>query len=160
MKVKQIRKSKTKEQKEKERLQKKIRYHSTLKFDPKYKSKVAFSTRRWQACNPEKYLLASIKSRAKRRGIPFNLELSDIVLPDVCPILGIKLINRATIGLKNSKGNSASVDRIIPTLGYVKGNIQIISARANQMKTDATPKELITFSNWILKQYKISPGVS
>lgn len=38
--------------------------------------------------------------------------------------------------------NSPSVDKIIPQLGYVKGNVQIISNRANIMKNDATLEDV------------------
>jgi hypothetical protein len=38
--------------------------------------------------------------------------------------------------------NSPSIDRIDPERGYVKGNIKIISFRANQIKSDASHQEL------------------
>lgn len=158
--VLQKRRPKTAGQKKKERERKMLRYHETLKFDPVYKAKVAKSTRRWQAKFPEKHILTITKSKCKKYNIPFDLELSDIVIPEVCPILGVKLINRSHIGSKTSKWNSASIDRINPKLGYTKGNIQIISMRANLMKTDSTEEDLIRFADWVYKQYKISPGVS
>lgn len=81
-----------------------------------------------------------IKSRAKRRGIPFDLDPEDIVIPDVCPVLGIP------IGIRDGsqRGDSASIDKIIPQLGYTKGNIIIISMLANRIKTNATPDQIIT----------------
>jgi hypothetical protein len=48
---------------------------------------------------------------------------------------------------------SPSLDRIKPELGYVPGNIQVISARANVMKNDATPEELLAFANWVYRTY-------
>jgi hypothetical protein len=50
-------------------------------------------------------------------------------------------------------GNSPSVDRIDSTMGYTKDNLQIISKRANQFKSDATIDELVIFSINLLKKY-------
>lgn len=96
------------------------------------------------------------KSRALKNNIPFNIELEDIIIPEYCPILGIKLLNRE-IGISKRGGfemNSISIDKIIPELGYIKGNIQIISMKANAMKYSATKDELIKFCTNILKQIK------
>lgn len=49
---------------------------------------------------------------------------------------------------------SPSLDKIIPSLGYVKGNIQVISLLANKMKTSATIEQLRIFSKNVLKMYK------
>lgn len=38
--------------------------------------------------------------------------------------------------------DSPSIDRIIPELGYTKGNIRVISNRANLLKSNATIEEL------------------
>lgn len=67
-------------------------------------------------------------------GIPFDIELSDLDLPEICPILRIPL--RIS---NNGKANaeSPSIDKIIPDLGYIKGNVQMISNKANKMKSDA-----------------------
>lgn len=83
-------------------------------------------------------LYSKVKSRSKRYDIPFNLELSDIIIPDVCPLLGIPI----TQGEGKHYDNSPSIDRLIPNLGYTKGNIWIISNRANRIKSDATLEEL------------------
>ena len=83
-------------------------------------------------------MLARAKSRAKQNNIPFNLTLEDIIIPDTCPLLGIKIESTKN---KNSP-NNPSLDRIIPSKGYVKGNIWIISNRANTLKNDATIQEL------------------
>ncbi len=100
---------------------------------------------------PDKYLYWSIKYRAKQKGLPFDLELSDIIIPEVCPILGIP-IQRNIGGLSRAQ-NSLSIDRIIPELGYVKNNIQVISMRANVMKNDASVEELRKFAEWVQKTF-------
>lgn len=81
------------------------------------------------------------KSRANLTGIPFNLELSDIVIPERCPVLGIEL-QASSRGKHGASPNSPSLDRIVPKLGYVKGNVRIISFRANAIKYNATAAEL------------------
>jgi len=63
----------------------------------------------------------------------FNIDREDIKIPDVCPLLGTPLtVLNARKG--GSLINRASVDRIDNNLGYVKGNIRVISARANILK--------------------------
>ena len=90
------------------------------------------------AKDKRKILLNSAKKRAKDNNLEFNLTLDDIVLPKVCPILGIQL----QFNDKIAKDNSFSVDRINPEMGYVRGNIEIISFKANTIKNNATLHEL------------------
>lgn len=92
------------------------------------------------------------KGRAKQKGIEFNIELCDIVIPQFCPILGIEL--KENKGKPGAYRDSISIDKIDPTKGYVKGNIQIISQLANGMKQNASPDELIKFAEYILLTYK------
>jgi hypothetical protein len=86
-----------------------------------------------------KRLFTSIRGRAKKKGIPFNLTREDIPdIPSTCPVLGIPM---TLSGPPNSPG-LASLDRVIPKLGYIKGNVEIMSFRANTLKSDATIEEL------------------
>lgn len=89
----------------------------------------------------ERRMLIRIKCRAKQNNIPFNISEEDIIIPEVCPILGIKLIPKR--GLKRGYyPDSPSLDRIIPELGYIKGNVRVLSARANLLKNNASLDEL------------------
>ncbi|NLH94312.1 MAG: hypothetical protein GX466_08900 [Candidatus Cloacimonetes bacterium] len=88
--------------------------------------------------HPQKFMLAAAKKRAKDAGLPFNICEDDIVVPSTCPVLGIAI--ETAVG--RMQDNSPSLDRIIPELGYVKGNVSVISWRANKIKGDATPDEL------------------
>jgi len=102
--------------------------------------------------NLEKYVLIRAKQRAKKNGLAFNLTIDDIIIPDNCPILDIPLI--ISKGNKGPKPNSPSIDKINPDLGYIKGNIWIISHLANTMKNCATDEQLLKFSQWVLtKQF-------
>ncbi len=89
------------------------------------------------------------KTRAKVNGLDFKLALTDIVIPSVCPILGIKLYRHN----KSPRDNSPSLDRKNPNRGYVKNNVHVVSYKANTMKSNATPKELLKFAKWVLKTY-------
>jgi hypothetical protein len=103
--------------------------------------------------NKERAILYRIKGSASKRGLDFNLDLEDIVLVDRCPYLNCEL----TYGVGHSYcPTQATVDRIDSSKGYVKGNIQIISAKANTMKSNATKEELITFAKNILESFNIN----
>lgn len=84
--------------------------------------------------------LAQHKSRAKKKGLEFNITLDDLHLPKYCPILGMKLDYSTLPGW-----NSPSIDRIDNSKGYIKGNVMIVSIKANAMKSNATFDELRTF---------------
>lgn len=88
--------------------------------------------------NPEQLLFTLAKARAKRKNLPFNLELSDILIPKTCPLLEIELKNSE---IKVSS-NSPSLDRIVPELGYIKGNVWVVSHRANALKNSSSLEEL------------------
>lgn len=90
------------------------------------------------------------KNQALKKGIPFTIELNEIEQPEYCPILGIKL-NYAWGG-KNGKLRDpakATIDKVIPELGYVPGNVYIISWRANKLKSDMTLEELEKIMNYM-----------
>ena len=86
---------------------------------------------------PEFFLFMAAKTRAKKYGWAFNLDPSDIVIPKLCPVLGLSL------GVQDKQSaNSPTLDRFDNSKGYVKGNVRVISWRANALKSDATVEEL------------------
>ena len=89
------------------------------------------------------------KDRASKSNAPFDIAIEDIVTPTHCPYLGIPLFK----GDKKQTHNSPSLDRINPEKGYVKGNVEVISNKANAMKYNATPDELVKFAQEILRRY-------
>ncbi|NBY58578.1 MAG: hypothetical protein EBQ52_00100 [Synechococcaceae bacterium LLD_019] len=44
--------------------------------------------------------------------------------------------------------DSPSLDKFIPEKGYVKGNIQVVSWRANWLKNNGTVEEWIRIAKW------------
>lgn len=98
--------------------------------------------------DPIKVMLGAAKVRAKKSGISFSLTREDISIPEICPVLGIKL-QRGSIQQRDA---SPSIDRIIPELGYVPGNIAIVSYRANRIKNNGTVEEHRRIATWMEEQ--------
>lgn len=86
-------------------------------------------------------MLERARERAKGKGIECTITVDDINLPELCPILEIPL----KPGDQYDYMSSYSLDRIDNTLGYVPGNIRVISTLANMMKNCATKEQLKTF---------------
>lgn len=87
------------------------------------------------------------RENARQRNIEHSITLEDIKIPQYCPYLNIAL----TFEWNKTKSlTDASVDRIDSSKGYIPGNVQIISLKANIMKNNATEKELIMFAHGIL----------
>jgi tRNA G26 N,N-dimethylase Trm1 len=110
--------------------------------------------RQWQEnerrTKPTLGMFRAAKKRAKEQNVPFDITIEDIIVPEYCPILGIKL--QFNVGL--SKDNSPTLDKIIPSLGYVKGNIAVISKRANTIKNDASIEDIEKVFNWLKTKSK------
>jgi hypothetical protein len=87
---------------------------------------------------PEYRLYWSAKERSNRRGLECTISPADIHIPRFCPLLGLELKS----GTKENKGTSPSLDRLDCKKGYVRGNVWVISHRANSIKRDATLEEL------------------
>jgi len=85
-------------------------------------------------------MVSFTKSRSRRKGLPFDLTpehvLSLIPADGLCPAIGIPIV----FGKKLNR-SSPSIDRVIPALGYVIGNVRVISHRANSMKQDCTKSD-------------------
>lgn len=73
-------------------------------------------------------MLKDAKNRAGVKNLVFELSVEDIVIPEICPVLGIPM-------------TSPSLDRFDNDIGYTKANIRVISLRANQLKKDGTLEE-------------------
>ncbi len=102
--------------------------------------------------HPKTCLLRSAKSRALKRNIVCTITEDDFSIPEICPILNIPLIRH--FGTPGGKKNSPSLDRINPELGYVPGNVWVISQQANAMKSDASVQQLKQFALWVNTTYE------
>ena len=90
------------------------------------------------------------KRRAKRDGVVFRLTKRWFKenTPTHCPVLGIPLRR----GNDTPRDVSPSVDRLVPEDGYTPQNCRIISWRANRLKSNATPEELMAVAVWLQRE--------
>jgi len=96
---------------------------------------------------------ASVFHSAIKRSIPVGFPSAMAfahhirsIAPEVCPVFNQPFVERG----HGFNRWSPSIDKIDPTLGYIPGNIQVISMFANKMKQDASPSELHLFATWLL----------
>lgn len=92
-------------------------------------------------------LLCHAKTRAKQKKLDFNITKEDINIPNVCPVFNIPLDRRDRL-------HAPSLDRIDNNKGYVKGNIRVISAKANRLKNNGSIEDfekIISYMKSILK---------
>lgn len=97
----------------------------------------------------------SKKANATRLGIEFTVDFGDIEFPTHCPILGIELDYFTEYGWSE---NSPSFDRLDPNKGYVKGNVTVISMRANRIKNNGTVEEHRKIADF-MTNYSINQSV-
>lgn len=83
-------------------------------------------------------MLKHAKRNAKEKNVPFDLREEDIPVSSYCLVLGMPL----KVGDGRRTDASPSLDRIVPERGYVRGNVRVISWRANNLKSNATIEEL------------------
>ena len=89
-------------------------------------------------------LYKNIKSRCKRMGREFSIDIKDIIIPEKCPVFGFELKRED----RETWMCAPSVDRIDSSKGYIKGNVTVVSRRANIIKRDATIEELEQLFNY------------
>ena len=109
------------------------------------------NSKRVKSLSPEWKMHQRAKQRCAKSGLEFDIKVDDIVIPDECPILGIKI--NMNSGKSGAYINSPSLDRIDNNKGYTKDNIQVISQLANAMKGAASIDQLQKFAGWVNKTY-------
>jgi hypothetical protein len=103
---------------------------------------------KWAEDNHARVLFLQARRSAGYRGLEFNLDPEDVVIPETCPYLGCKLTSTQGQG---RVWTNASIDRIDSSKGYIKGNIQIVSVLANSMKQQATIEQLQAFAEGVMR---------
>jgi hypothetical protein len=109
----------------------------SLDYQKRHPDRVREANRRYKLKNPAYIMVWHAMARARKQGVLCDLKIGDITIPNYCPVLGIKL----SPGRKKWSPTSPSLDRVNPALGYVKGNVRVISWRANCLKRDGSLEE-------------------
>ena len=122
-------------------------YDQIHKQKPEVKEAHRLQMKQYTIDHPEWAILHRAKNRARTKKVPFSLQLENIAIPELCPVLGIRL----KVGEKEKTDQSPSIDEIIPGLGYVPGNIAVISDRANSLKNNGTANEHRLIAEWMKK---------
>ena len=104
--------------------------------------------------NPEATMLYDLKYRARMHGIECTISVEDIVIPGICPVFGTAFVIGGPVETRHL---APSIDRIDSTLGYIKGNVQVISFKANAMKQNASIADMILLGKWAESQTIGSP---
>lgn len=119
------------------------RYTSDFSF----KTKIQARQRAYYAQNLLHKLVLRAKNRAKKNGWEFTINEADVSIPARCPVLGIKLA--LGLGSRGAKDFSPTLDRMDNTKGYVKGNVCVLSWRANRLKNNGTVDEFEKLVMWL-----------
>lgn len=101
-------------------------------------------------------LIHAAKYRCSKSKIEFDLSVEDVWIPENCPVLGIP-INPGGSGFSR---DSPSIDRKNPDKGYFKDNIEVISWRANKLKSDACFSEILGVFNYMARLEGLKQRVS
>lgn len=123
---------------------------------PDVKARIRASTKKriktaaykaWEENNknqkPVKWLLKAARKRARETGIEFDLTAADVAYPanGRCPVFDVPMIRRTPY--------APSLDRMDNSKGYVRGNVTVMSWRANHLKSDGTAEEHKRLTEWM-----------
>jgi len=117
-------------------------YSAIKRYRENHRDQIAERRLKKHRSDPAKTLWSRAKWRAKSRGVEFSLNIDDIHVPELCPVLGIRLEAGGRGRGYALIWNSPTIDRFDNTRGYTPDNIRVISWRANSLKADATIQEM------------------
>jgi hypothetical protein len=96
----------------------------------------------------EKWIARSKGNKKRKLRKDLSVDYYKSLLTTHCPLLEIELSYESYEG-QTVPQNYATLDKIVPSKGYVKGNVQIISYRANTLKNSASLDEMkLLVKNW------------
>jgi len=106
--------------------------------------------KKYKENNPFLARHTKMKASCKQKNIPYDLDemYLEQIWTGFCPITGVELVwSCGREELKNP--NAAELDRFIPSLGYVKGNVSWISRKMNNLKGNGSIKDFKDILDWM-----------
>lgn len=128
-----------------------------IRNNPHVKERNRMALQEWRYKAAEYILCQQARKNAKRKGIPFDLSPEDIIIPEFCPVLGMPLV-RKTPG-RTRPNDYPSLDRKDNSKGYIKGNVFVVSWRANRLKCDGSLEEFEAIIRYMKGEQCPSPIV-
>jgi len=118
----------------------------------------------WALKNPIRYrsrtLVNGAKSRAKKKGIPFNLTVAWVeqkLRNGVCEISNIPFYIKPYSRKENYVSvhpHSPSLDQICPSQGYTMDNVQVVCDQVNKFKGDRHITSAVNIARELIKTYE------
>ena len=111
---------------------------------------------RYKKESPFKLKASRARQRAAAQGLPFDLdeEYLESLWTGICPVFDQPIV---IYDSDRSDPWAAELDKFIPELGYVKGNVNFLSRKANRLKNNMVFEELIKLMEW-MKKYESDQG--
>lgn len=99
-----------------------------------------------------------MRARSAAKGIPCDVDKEYVyaILTDTCPVFGTPFV---FVGAGKAGNDSPTVDKLDPAKGYVRGNIVVISQRANAIKSNATWKQIRRVADWLRGFVPAKPSI-
>lgn len=122
------------------------------KADPALRERLRLSDKRasLKSRNKDPFKAAAdiASARAKQKKLACNIDANYLLYlwelcGGVCPVSGIRMTLEISEGQGNRKPTKMSVDRVVPSLGYVKENVRLVCWAVNAMKNQWTDDELL-----------------
>lgn len=135
---------------------KKARSAAQQRYSASDKGKEA--KQRWRDANSKKDWVINTrwraKQRAKRSGVDFELSTEYLysITTDQCPVFGTPFLFSNN---KNILPESPSIDRIDPAKGYVRGNVVVLSMKANLIKSAYGADDIFKVAAWLKRMEAI-----
>lgn len=100
-----------------------------------------------------KFFVMNKKKAALMAGLSWDLDEEYLrkIFTGICPVFGCSIHAGGT-----KDDYKAELDRLVPSKGYIKGNVRWISSRANRLKSDMSIDELKKILKYMEEQIEHS----